>query len=177
MGISSTGSTEELQQYTQEARGLVKQFASQLQSELKSALKTGGSVEAIKVCNHKAPDIADALEESSHWHVGRTSLKLRSLNDTPDAWETRVLQEFEQRKANGEAVKDLEHAEVVTRNGVKTFRYMKAIPTKKICLRCHGKEIHPSIAKQLDIDYPFDQARNYSLGDIRGAFTLSKPLE
>ena len=53
---------------------------------------------------------------------------------------------------------------------------MKAIPTGELCLLCHGETIDPDIAAAIDKAYPEDQARGFSLGDIRGAFTLSKPL-
>ena len=53
------------------------------------------------------------------------------------------MQEFELRKAGGEKIKTLEYAEIVKTDGKKQFRYMKAIPTEKICLQCHGSEIEP----------------------------------
>jgi cytochrome c553 len=109
--------------------------------------------------------------------VGRTSLKLRnpSLNQ-PDDWERSILEQFETRLANGEPAKTMSHAEVVETASGKSYRYMKAIPTAEICLTCHGKELDPSLAEALDEAYPEDQARGYSAGDIRGAFTLHRPL-
>jgi hypothetical protein len=68
------------------------------------------------------------------------------------------------------------YAEVVEKDGSKQFRFMKAIPTGEVCLACHGSSIAPAIAATLDEAYPDDQARGYKLGDVRGAFTLSKPL-
>jgi hypothetical protein len=53
---------------------------------------------------------------------------------------------------------------------------MKAIPTGEICLACHGESISPDVATAIREAYPQDQATGFSLGDIRGAFTLSKPL-
>ncbi len=49
---------------------------------------------------------------------------------------------------------------------------MKAIPLQEGCLGCHGSEIKPAIAAALNEKYPNDQATGYSVGDIRGAFTL-----
>jgi hypothetical protein len=55
---------------------------------------------------------------------------------------------------------------------------MKAIPTaEKPCLACHGKEIAPKVAARLAELYPEDAATGYSAGEIRGAFTLSRPLD
>jgi hypothetical protein len=54
---------------------------------------------------------------------------------------------------------------------------MSAIPTKKICLECHGANLAPEVAARLDALYPEDRARGFKIGDIRGAFTLSKSLD
>ncbi len=160
-----------------EAKTLVKEFFSTLKGELQGAISSGGPVSAIQVCKERAPAIARTLSEKSGWEVGRTSLKLRNpaLN-APDAWEKQVLLKFEERKAGGEDVKTMGFAEVVESDGEKRYRFMKAIPTAELCLVCHGETIAPDLAAAIDKAYPDDQARGFSLGDIRGAFTLSKPL-
>jgi hypothetical protein len=162
---------------TEEAKGLMKQFAGQLQSELKTSIETGGPVAAITVCKDRAPAIAAELSESSGWEVGRVSLKTRNTTlGTPDAWEAQVLQSFETRLANGQPADTLSQAEVVEDDQGRAFRFMKAIPTAEICLACHGENISEPVAQALDKDYPKDRARGFKVGDIRGAFTLSKPL-
>ena len=162
---------------TQEARALVKQYAHKLKHELKHALSEKGVKGAIGVCRVKAPDVSTEVSKESGWVVRRTSLKLRSLDDVPDKWEVGVMESFEKRKAAGEPVGKLEHAEVVNIKGKRWFRYMKAIPTRKVCLKCHGSDISEDVAEALDASYPFDQARGFKEGDIRGAFTLKRPLD
>ncbi|MCW8944713.1 MAG: DUF3365 domain-containing protein [Sedimenticola sp.] len=159
-----------------EARGLIKQFGSSLKGQLVGAMKEGGPVKAIKFCNLRAPGIASDVATSSGWEVGRTSLKIRSTANTPDAWELAVLQEFENKKAAGADPAKLDHSEIVELNGQKMFRYMKAIPTEKACLNCHAATLKPEVEAELKALYPGDQARGFNEGDIRGAFTLSKPL-
>jgi hypothetical protein len=159
-----------------EARGLVKEFFTNLKGQLQAAMKAGGPVSAIQVCNVQAPAIARNLAHDSGWEVGRTSLKLRNPANRPDNWEQAVLEQFDARKAAGEAAEKMEFSEVVDAEGIKTFRYMKAIPTGEVCLKCHGTEIDPEVQSQLLRYYPGDKATGYGLGDIRGAFTLSKPL-
>lgn len=166
-------STKEL---AQEAKGIVKVFAGALKGELKTAMKSGGPVEAIQVCNRVAPAIANEQSDKSSWSVGRTSLKLRNPDNQPDAWELAVLKKFEERKANGEDVKPMAHFEVVEEDGKKVFRFMKAIPTGEVCLNCHGSDLKPAVAEQINKLYPNDQATGFALGDIRGAFTLSREL-
>lgn len=53
---------------------------------------------------------------------------------------------------------------------------MKAIPTGKLCLNCHGQAIKPDVVKLLDKYYPGDGARGFGEGDLRGAFTIIQPM-
>jgi len=170
------GNDDVIAKRTQESRKVVKAFMGKLKSELQQAMKAGGPVRAIEVCRNKAPLIAGEMSQQTGWRVARTSLKYRNPNNAPDAWEQLVLKEFEARKAKGEDVRKLEHAEIVTVDGQKQFRYMKAIPTGKVCLKCHGEKLDPAVEKTLNQFYPHDKARGFRVGDIRGAFTITQPM-
>jgi len=159
-----------------EAKKVAMSFGGPLKKALGAGMKNGGPVNAIGVCNEKAPGIAAKAATDSGWEVGRTSLKLRNPNNEADAWELNVLNLFEARKAAGEKPDALAFGEVVETNGQKQFRFMKAIGTADVCLSCHGKDIKPEVAAKLDGLYPDDKARGFSKGDIRGAFTLKKNL-
>ena len=149
-------------------------------NELVKAMTAGGPVAAIGVCHGLAPAIAMKHSQQSGWDVGRTSLKTRNPGNAPDAWETQVLQQFAQRRANGEGPDALVYSEVVEEGGDRYFRFMKGIvmpPLDKMpCLKCHGEEIDAETAERLDALYPEDQARGYKAGQVRGAFTLKKKL-
>ncbi len=161
-----------------ESRAIIKSFAGELQAALKGAMKSGGPVEAIAVCNEKAPGIAAAHGEANGWKVGRTSLKYRNPGNAPDDWEVSILQSFEQRKAAGEDIAKMDFGEFAELDGKKVFRYMKAIPTGEICLNCHGGDnVKPEIEARLADIYPDDKARGYSTGEIRGAFSIVQPIE
>lgn len=160
-----------------EAKGIIKAFFDQLKGELEASMKEGGLVNAIKNCQLMAPSIAHDMSTSSGWKVGRTSLKLRNPANTPDAWELAVLNSFEERKSAGEDPQNIAKAEVVGQDGKKVFRFMKAIPTAELCLNCHGSELKPEVVEALNAHYAADQATGFKVGDIRGAFTLSKTLE
>ncbi len=159
-----------------EARQSAKALGGKLKGEVMKSMKAKGPVGTIDFCSKRAPKIAEEVSEQTGWQVGRTSLKYRNPGNKPDTWELAVLESFEQRKAAGEPAKTLEHGEVVAENGKKVYRYMKAIPTGKPCLSCHGEKLKPEVAAALDQLYPGDNARGFKLGDIRGAFTLSKEL-
>ena len=70
----------------------------------------------------------------------------------------------------------MEHSEVLTADGKSVFRYMKAIPAGELCLTCHGKDIAPDLAAKIRERYPKDRAIGFSLGEIRGAFTITQPM-
>ncbi len=160
-----------------QARGIVAKFAGKLKGELVAAMKAGGPVKAIEVCKVVAPAIGGEVSTDG-WTVKRTSLKLRNAKAVPDAWEKQTLEMFEAQKAKGADVTKLERSEIVDAGGVRTFRYMQAIPTAaKPCLACHGGSIAGPVKAKLTELYPQDKATGFKAGDIRGAFTLSKPLK
>jgi hypothetical protein len=110
----------------------------------------------------------------SNWTIARTSLKVRNTNNTPDKWESTVLAQFEQRKAAGEDVATMEYSAMVQSDDKTVYRYMKPIPTAGGCLVCHGENISGNIADKINALYPHDQATGFSVGDIRGAFSLQR---
>ncbi|VAX09123.1 Cytochrome c family protein [hydrothermal vent metagenome] len=175
--LATPAGARNLDQHANESRAAVKEFMGSLKGQLKAALKEGGPVKALNVCNTSAPAIAMVQSKKHGWKIGRTSLKLRNPDNAPDAWEKAVLEKFEARKTAGEDPKKIEHYEVVTQDGKQLFRYMKAIPTaEKPCLACHGEKIQPKVLETLDKLYPQDQARGFKAGDIRGAFTITQPM-
>jgi len=173
--VAVADDAETLATNKQAAKTLIQSFFSELKGELVGAMKRGGPMEALQVCQHVAPAIAHH-HSANGWEVGRTALRARNAGNQPDAWEQQVLTQFEQQKAAGTPVDQLMHAELVTENGQRYFRMMKAIPTGEVCLKCHGKAIADPVAAKIKQLYPEDQATGFSLGDIRGAFTLRKAL-
>jgi hypothetical protein len=167
---------EALQANIDEGKGVIKAFFGDLKGELEKGMKQQGPVGSIDICHKMAPQLADAHAQMSGWQVGRTSLKVRNPDNAPDAWEAAALKEFEARKAAGEDPMKLVKAEVVAEEGRQFFRMMKAIPTAEVCTKCHGSEIAEPVAAKLDELYPEDKARGYQVGELRGAFTLKKPL-
>lgn len=167
-------------QYTTEAKNLTGALAQELKGELGKAMKAGGTITAIKVCSSLAPAIAKKHSDSSGWSIGRTSLQFRNPNNAPDAWEGKVLHQFEQQRAQGASPDALVYSELVEEGGEKYFRFMKGIvmPSmeKMPCLNCHGKNIDAKTLAELNQIYPRDMARGYKAGQLRGAFTLKKKL-
>ncbi|SFV87359.1 Cytochrome c family protein [hydrothermal vent metagenome] len=171
---SITLNTEQKKDLKQEAITLIKQFGGQLKPALKKALTTKGPVHAVAVCATEAPAIAKAINaKNPQWNIKRVSLKNRSESAQPDAWEKKVLTMFDQRHKDGESAKKMAYAEVVDGQ----YRFMKAQGVQGVCLTCHSNNISPTIKQALKKYYPHDKATGYKLGDIRGAFSLSKTLK
>jgi hypothetical protein len=156
-----------------DAMKMVKQFAGKLKPQLKEAMQEGGPLRAIEVCSRQAPAIAISLTDESDWTVKRVSLKARNKTTAvADEWENKVLLQFNQRQQRGEDTASITYSEVVDGQ----YRFMKAQAVEPICLACHGQAIAPEVLELLDKKYPYDIARGYKIGQIRGAFSLSKRL-
>lgn len=169
---------DDMAKYQDEARKVAKEFVTQLGGELKKEMEANGPGAAIKVCRNVAPAIASDLSRKNGWHVSRVSLKVRNpLLGMPDAWEQKVLADFD-RRLEKENPANMDFAEIVTEPQGKYFRYMKAIPLQDVCLKCHGTdEARAQPAKDvLAADYPHDKATGYTLGQLRGAVTIKRPL-
>ncbi|MCF7980347.1 MAG: DUF3365 domain-containing protein [Pseudomonadales bacterium] len=155
-----------------EAMIIVQKFSGALKPQLKKALQTGGPLQAIEICATRAPNIARTLSHETGWEVKRVSLKPRHQEAQPDTWETKVLQTFNQRQQTGEVAAEINFSELV--NG--RYRFMQAQGVEPLCLTCHGQQLAKEVEKTLKEYYPNDQATGYSLGQIRGAFSLTKQL-
>jgi len=80
-----------------------------------------------------------------------TSLKLLNPENAPDAFEKKALQDFETKN-----LKDSSRVEKI--GGSYYFRYIAPLYVEKACLPCHDKQ-------------------GYKVGDIRGAISVSVPMD
>jgi len=177
VNIGQAEALTEQQTLEQQANQRISEFSQALKGQLKAAIKQGGLTNAISVCNTVAPALA-AENSKEGWTLERTSLRVRNSANTPDAWELSQLQQFEKINASGQhaADKPIVASELMVKDGVTHFRYMKAIPTQALCLGCHGSNIDPELSALISKTYPDDKAVNFALGDLRGAFSLQKVI-
>ena len=147
---------------------------------MQEAVKEQGPVAAISVCKEKAPKLLQEMRTQTGWDIRRVSLETRNAaTGTPDAWEARQLADFNIRAANGAKVETLEVGEIVsTADGKRSYRYMKALPVGEVCQTCHGanEALSGDLKAALAKDYPHDQATGYSVGQVRGALSVKRPL-
>lgn len=171
---------EDLQaKYLMESRQTAQEFVQKLGGALKRQLQAGGPESAIGVCKEIAPALAKQYSTDSRV-VKRVSLKPRNKSlGTPDAWEERVLHNFDQRTKSGRTSPNMEISAITQDENGKWFRYMKAIPTQPMCLQCHGQpnDIPAGVKALLAKEYPNDKATGYSVGMIRGAVSIKQAMD
>ena len=174
--LAVTAWTQGQADFAAQAREACGRLAKALMAELSSALKEGGPSQAVSVCEDRAPVIAAEVSQFSGMQVRRTALRVRNPENAPDAWETAVLKEFQERIGKGEDPSGLERSDVVQQDGKNVFRYMKAIPMGEPCLKCHGPELDPALQAKIRELYAKDEATGFQKGELRGAFTVRKML-
>ena len=177
--FTSAAYADELAQYQTEARAVAMPFLKELGAANKKAVTEGGPGSAVVVCKDIAPKMAGDISRSTGWKLTRVSLKVRNpLLGTPDAWEQSVLKGFEERAAKGEKPEAMEVAEIVQEPAGKSFRFIKAIAMQPACLACHGsnEQMADEVKVKLSVEYPHDQGTAYSVGQIRGAVSIKRPL-
>ncbi len=162
---------------TEAARAAAMALGAGLKDQLSAALKSSGPVAAVQVCKTIAPALSADAAKTHDFAVGRTALKVRNPDNAPDAFEARILKDFVTRIAAGEDAAKVEHSETVLEDGVRMFRYMKAIPmAAQPCLVCHGETLTPELSAEIGKLYPEDQATGFKAGELRGAFTVIQLL-
>jgi hypothetical protein len=170
---------DDIRTLTEEARKLAVDLVAQVRGEVVKEMEHGGPLRSVIVCKYSAPEITSALSRKSGMHVSRVSLRARNPSlGWPDAWEQKVLMDFDRRAAQGEKVESIEHVEVVSEPQGRFLRYMKAIPTAAACLTCHGpaESLSDAVKAQIAGAYPHDKATGYAVGQVRGAVTVKRPF-
>ena len=163
----------------EEGRKAATELVTGVRGELLKAIEASGPLRAIVVCKYTVPEISSALSRRYGARVTRVSLAARNpMLGGADAWEQKVLLQFDERVARGEKADGMEHHELVQEPGGRYLRYMRALPMQPACMHCHGPvdQISESIRNQLSHDYPHDKAVGLALGKVRGAVTFKKPL-
>ena len=158
-----------------EARKVATTLPPKLLAALQDEISKSGPEGAIPVCKDMAPKMAGEISQQTGWKIKRVSLKARNeARATPDAWEKAALEDFDKRAAAGEPPAQLEKGEKVG----EEYRYVKALPVQPLCLSCHGPadQLSPAVKSVLGQHYPNDHATGYSVGQIRGAISVRKPL-
>lgn len=145
-----------------EAKEALAPLKRSLMGALGSAMKEGGPTRALEVCHTQAQELTAAASTTSA-KVGRTSARLRNAANQGPAWVAPLLEELQTSPRVEGAFRTAE----LEGDG---FGYVEPIYVGEGCLQCHGENVDPALAAEIDQRYPDDQARGFKLGDFRGVF-------
>ena len=165
-------------QLIEQGRRIALKVSAQHRSQLIREMQLSGPLRSLLACKYSCPEIMSSQSRRTGWKVSMVSLKPRnSALGTADVWEQKVLQDFDRRVAKGEKAEALEFAELVNEPQGKYFRYAQAIPVEPLCLTCHGARaaLPQSVKAQLAIDYPYDRATGFSMGQVYGIVSIKGP--
>ena len=155
-----------------------KNFVDSLKSILVAEIQKNGIVSAVSVCSDTAQLLTVNYGLSKGLYIKRVSFKNRNLNNSPDGFESKVLNYFEELQYQNKLNETSEFIELIESEGVKSVRYMKPIIAQSSCLGCHGDvgRMNPDLKTILNNKYPNDKAIGYKVGDLRGAISIQKTL-
>lgn len=161
----------------EESRKVALQVSHDLSNQLIQEMQLSGPLRALMVCKYSCPEILSNHSRKTGWRVAAVSLKPRnSALGMADVWEQKVLADFDRRVANGEKAETLEFAETVSEPQGRYFRYARAMMVERLCLTCHSArdKLPDAVRAQLAVDYPFDRAVDFSLGQVYGIVTIKR---
>ena len=150
------------------AERAIRSLEQRLSKRLLSELGRAGPVAAIGVCRDEADEIARAVATAAGVAVGRTSHRLRSVQNAPREW----VKPLVRRAASGVGESRPVVVDLGGRVGV-----LRPIVTRQPCLTCHGprRQIAPAVLDALKRSYPSDRAVGFRSGDLRGFFWAEAP--
>ena len=154
---------------TADCRLLVGEFKRELMGEFMPAMKDGGPVNAIGVCQTKAPAVAQRFSKLDGWAMRRTALRTRNSANAADEFERAAL-----KALAADSVSEVSQW-VTDTDGHTQFRYLSAITMAKPCMACHGDPaaIDDSLKSVIARLYPNDKATGFEPGQLRGAFSIT----
>ncbi len=149
-------------------------LGSTLKGELKAKFKEDPSgMAAIDYCSNKAQTITDEVNAKlgEGVKVRRTALKYRNDANEPTIQDIEVMRNFQKQIEVGK--KSPKTMMKIVETDKKTYVY-KALAVGTPCLKCHGDiaKMDKNILGKIDERFPYDRARNFALGDFRGAIVV-----
>lgn len=162
--VVTTHSNLTAHQQEQQARAIKAQtkLLRVLQQELQHAISD--PAKAISVCKKRGDLLARSIGQEMNVRIGRTSAKIRNLNNVPPVWAAEWVQQRHDRR-------------LVVSLPNSGLGLLSPIMTKSICINCHGKQgkIDPDVFAEILSLYPDDMATGFSVGELRGYVWVEVP--
>ena len=148
-------------------------------------VQSEGAAAAVAFCNENVAGMGKEMRDKlaaqfkesngvSDFSFGRTTLKVRNPNNTPDAVMKEVLLAWQSEEENGK------EAEMVIRKSGNVLYGLKPIRiVSPTCLKCHGTDgtRDAEASKVIKARYPQDAAMDYYENELRGAFWVKARLD
>ncbi len=155
----------------------INRLATTLVREVTAAMAKEGPAGAVDTCHLKAVPLTNGTVAGLPRILAmkRTSLKLRSPANAPDAAEKLVLDHIQQLLDDGDSPPPLLVQRVEAPGAAPEWRVYKPIGMMPKCLACHGDpEGQPdALRAKLAERYPDDQATGYNTGEWRGLIRVT----
>jgi len=144
-------------------------FLQRLQGLLLQSLQSGPDA-AVRICADTAQRFTEAYARQYGIELRRAALRWRNPRNRADSLEAYWIERFQQWKQEERTLDTV----VVLRYDGYVHVLKPIVLGNPICLMCHGtaEEIPPAVAQLLQERYPEDRARNFRLGDVRGALSV-----
>ncbi|CUS47729.1 MAG: protein of unknown function DUF3365 [Idiomarinaceae bacterium HL-53] len=138
-----------------------------LGTKLMTAMMSEGPIAALHVCNVEAQEITEQ-HQNEVAIVTRISHRVRNpKNEIPSEYAAAYAELLDGFVTSNGQMKALDTTVV----GDKRIS-LRAIPTAQHCLACHGGDIEADLKSEIQRLYPTDQAVDFALGEMRGAFLI-----
>jgi hypothetical protein len=154
----------------------IDRLVASLASEAMLAVQKSGAEVALEVCHLKALPLTGQIMSDLPriTAVKRTSLRLRSGANAPDAAELAALKQVEKSLESGLLPKVLVQ-QVDLQDRQTEWRVYRPVAIAPQCLACHGppESLKPELQVRLKTFYPADQATGYAAGQWRGLLRVT----
>jgi hypothetical protein len=137
-----------------------------LGSNLMGTIQEEGTLAALQFCNHRALPLTDSMAMVHNAEIKRVSDKPRNMNNTANADELKIIDQYKKQIAAGETMAP----KVIEKTGKVHIYY--PIETNTMCLQCHGAKVAPDVRKKTALLYPKDMAFGYAENEIRGIWSI-----
>ena len=155
---------------------VVDQAGSVLLAEVRRTLATNTPALAVAKLHLKDFKLPPAVPgKPAVTAVRRTSLRVRSEANAPDAADLAALRKIQRQLEDGESIAKLLVQKVSLPGQPAEWRVYRPLATPAQCLVCHGskEELGAGVADNLKTFFPADQAVDYTPGSWRGLIRVS----
>ena len=164
-----TLSEQEQQAYIKRGDNLSKLTFDTLRNTLLRKILSDGVPGAVRFCQVSAADLT-ATYTSEAVEITRTSILYRNISNKPDSLSQDILEKMQAEKDKGAVP-----ASLVLKDDNGVVHFYKPILMQAMCLNCHGSvpgQVQPDVLSVIDSLYPGDLARQYTEGELRGAWHI-----